>query len=154
MSWDDAVEFCRRLSEAEGRSYRLPTEAEWEYTCRAGTQTRFCFGDDDKDLGEYAWFRDNAEQRTHPVGQKKPNAWGLYDMHGNGWEWCQDRHDGAYYATAPVEDPHGPTAGSCRVFRGGCWNYVASYCRVSGRLWNFPGFRNVSLGFRLARAVS
>jgi formylglycine-generating enzyme required for sulfatase activity len=85
VSWDDAVEFCKKLSQKEGKTYRLPTEAEWEYACRAGTTTKFSFGDDESQLGEYAWYGKNSGMKTHPVGKKKPNAWGLFDMHGNVW---------------------------------------------------------------------
>jgi len=118
VSWEDAVEFCRKLSElpaerAAGFAYRLPTEAEWEYACRAGTTTAYSFGDDSAELGEYAWYAENSGGRTQPVGQKKPNPWGLYDMHGNVWEWCQDWH--AAYPTGSVTDPTGPSSGSFRV---------------------------------------
>ena len=89
VRWSEAVEFCRKLSEKEGVEYRLPTEAEWEYACRAGTSTAYSFGNDESQLGKYAWYRDNSIS-THPVGELKPNTWGLYDMHGNVWEWCQD----------------------------------------------------------------
>ena len=113
VSWNDAVEFCRKLSEKEGLEYRLPTEAEWEYACRAGTTTAYSFGDDASELGEYAWYRENAwdagQKYAHTVGQKKPNPWGLYDMHGNVWEWCEDRY-GVYHAGAAT-DPTGPAAG-------------------------------------------
>ena len=102
VSWEDAVAFCRKLSEKEGRTYRLPTEAEWEYACRAGSQTKWSFGDDDSALKEYAWYLDNADSTTHPVAQKKPNAWGLYDMHGNVWEWCQD-----WYGDVPTRQRDG-----------------------------------------------
>lgn len=122
VSWEDAVEFCRKLSElpaekAAGRVYRLPTEAEWEYACRAGTTTKYSFGDDDSELGNYAWFKGNSGNTSHPVGGKKPNAWGLYDMHGNVWEWCQDWYGD--YPSGTVTDPMGATSGSYRVNRGG-----------------------------------
>jgi formylglycine-generating enzyme required for sulfatase activity len=124
VSWEDATEFCRRLSalsqeRSDGSVYRLPTEAEWEYACRAGTTTIFSFGDSAESLGDYAWYVENSGRRTQPVGGKKPNAWGLYDMHGNVWEWCMDWHDSAYYAKSPPEDPWGPSSGATRALRGG-----------------------------------
>ena len=124
VSWDEAVEFCRRLSElpeekAAGHVYRLPTEAEWEHACRAGTTTAFSFGDSESDLEEYAWYDENSEDTTHPVGQKKPNAWGLYDMHGNVWEWCSDWFDDQYFGNSPTNDPTGPDKGTHHVLRGG-----------------------------------
>ena len=101
VTWEDAVEFCRKLSQKTGQTVRLPTEAEWEYACRAGSTTRYCFGDDGKAASKYAWSTENSEKTTHPVGQKAPNAWGLYDMHGNVWEWCADW----YCATVPGRSP-------------------------------------------------
>ena len=155
VSWKDAVEFCRKLSElpAEkkaGYVYRLPTEAEWEYACRAGTTTRYSVGDSDSELGEYAWFDDNSGDTTHPVGGKKPNPWGLYDMHGNVWEWCQDRHGS--YPSGSVTDPTGAVSGSNRVLRGGCWGFNSGYCRSAHRDWFTPGLRNNDLGFRVLRS--
>ncbi len=150
VSWEDAVEFCKRLSAKEGKTYRLPTEAEWEYACRAGTTTRFGFGDDPASLGEYAWYRDNSDWKTHSVGEKKPNAWGVHDVHGNVWEWCADWYDGDYYIDAPTDDPSGPVTGSGRVFRGGCWRSVAGHCRAAGRYGCVPQGRIDYLGFRVA----
>jgi formylglycine-generating enzyme required for sulfatase activity len=149
VSWDDAVAFCRKLSDRDGKEYRLPTEAEWEYACRAGSTGKWCFGDNESLLGQYAWYGMNSGSTTHPVGQKKPNAWGLYDLHGNVWEWCLDWYGGQYTSTA-LDDPTGPTAGSDRVFRGGCWFSYAGYCRSAYRNGSTPGYRSNSLGFRLA----
>ena len=109
VSWDDASAFCKWLSKKTGKTVVLPTEAQWEYACRAGSKTRFSFGDKDSDLGDYAWYSDNSGGMTHPVGQKKPNAWGLYDMHGNAWQWCSDSY--GPYAAADKTDPTGPKDG-------------------------------------------
>ena len=140
VSWDDAVAYCAKLSSlpaevAAGHMYRLPTEAEWEYACRAGTTTEYSFGDDEKDLGKYAWFKDNSEKKTHAVGEKLPNGWGLYDMHGNVWEWCSDAE------------------GSNRVIRGGSWSFDAAYCRSAYRHPLVPPDRR-NYGFRLALSPS
>jgi len=150
VSWNDATEFCKKLSRKEGKTYRLPTEAEWEYACRAGSQTRFCFGDSDSGLDEYAWcgYKKSGKQ-THLVGQKKPNAFGLYDMHGNVWEWCQDWYDENYYSNSPGVDPEGPNTGTARVLRGGSWYGYPRRCRSAVRSRNGPGYRYVDLGFRV-----
>ena len=153
VSWEDAVAFCKKLSElpeekAAGRVYRLPTEAEWEYACRAGSTSRFGFGDSDSQLGSYAWFDKNSARTTHPVGQKTPNAWGLYDMHGNVWEWCADRKGD--YSTSAVTDPAGPATGSYRVFRGASWRDGAAYCRSAIRNRYVPSYRYPFDGFRVA----
>jgi len=148
VSWDDAMAFCDWLSREEGRTYRLPTEAEWEYACRAGSTTLWCFGDDESSLGEYAWYGANSEGKTHPVAEKKPNAWGLYDMYGNVWEWCSDWY-GAYQSTA-VDDPTGAGAGLLRVDRGGGWGSDARGCRSADRHVGTPGDRSDYLGFRVA----
>ena len=132
-------------------SSQLPTEAQWEYACRAGSKTRYCFGDDASKLGDYAWYDANSGNTTHPVGEKKPNAWGLYDMHGNVWEWCQDWYDAGYYAKSPTNDPTGAATGLYRVIRGGCWIYPARYCRSAARINLFePGFRASYLGLRVS----
>jgi len=148
VSWEEAVEFCRKLSAKEGRTYRLPAEAEWEYACRAGSQTKWCFGDNQSRLGEYAWYGGNSDHKTHPVGEKKPNAWGLCDMHGNVWEWCSDSW-GEHPSTA-VHDPTGATAGSSRVDRGGSWCDGARNCRSAHRGLDAPEDRDGDLGFRVA----
>ena len=120
VSLTDATEFCKKLSEKTGQAVRLPTEAEWEYACRAGSNTRFSFGDSDSILGDYAWWQSNSGGKTHPVGQKKPNAWGLYDMHGNVWEWCANWLGS--YSSGSATDPRGPGSGGYRVLRGGSWS--------------------------------
>jgi formylglycine-generating enzyme required for sulfatase activity len=155
VSWDDAVEFCRRLSElpaekSAGHVYRLPTEAEWEYACRAGTKTKYSFGDSSSKLGDYAWYFKNAGKTTHPVGGKKPNAWGLYDMHGNVWEWCQDWYGD--YPSGSTTDPTGPAKGSSRVYRGGGWLYYSVNCHSAHRNGYAPDYRNINLGFRVLRS--
>jgi len=151
VTWDNAQEFCQKLSEKTGKNYRLPSEAEWEYACRAGTQTRYYFGDNEEQLGEYAWYRDNSASKTHPVGQKKPNNWELYDMHGNVWEWCED---GWYknYQNAPKDatawnDNDDQT--NHRVLRGGSWSWSNDPrgCRSAYRIDG--GNCNLNIGFRV-----
>ena len=159
VSWNDAVEFCRRLSDrpeerAAGRVYRLPSEAEWEYACRAGSPGEFAFGNDAQQLGDYGWYAANGGGQTHAVGQKKPNAWGLYDMHGNAWEWCADWYE--VYSGRPAIDPTGPSQGTDRVYRGGSWNYGPGYCRSANRTAtrpSFEGFDFLSISFRVAMGV-
>lgn len=152
VSWDDAVEFCRKLSRQEGKTYRLPTEAEREYACRAGTTTLFSFGDDDLSLGDYAWFDGNADKvgqdYAHPVGQKKPNPWGMYDMHGNVFEWCSDYYDQAYYFNSESVDPNGPSSGVSHSVRGGSWDNGANYLRCSYRA-DYPVSSGLLVGFRV-----
>lgn len=149
VDWNDAAAYCEWLSEQTGESYRLPTEAEWEYACRSGSDTAYCYGDGEDQLGDYAWYGDNSEGKTHPVGQKQPNAWGLYDMHGNVWEWIRDWYGD--YAEGLQHNPSGPESGSFRVFRGGSWFNPAENCRSSIRNGDDPGIRDRILGFRLAR---
>ena len=155
ISWDEATAFCTALSKKAGRTVRLPTEAEWEYACRADTTTAYCFGDDSSKLGDYAWYNENAwkkdEKYAHPVGVKKPNAWGLYDMHGNVWEWCADWYANSY-ANADAHDPKGPATGTARVLRGGSWGNDPGYCRAAIRRGFAPGLRRGSLGFRVVVA--
>jgi len=155
VSWKDAAEFCRRLSgmvEENAAEYRLPTEAEWEYACRGGTTAAWCFGGQQADASDYAWCVGNARGKTHPVGQKKPNPFGLHDVYGNAWEWCQDWYAEDYYADSPPSDPSGATEGSYRVCRGGSGIYAARYCRSAYRSRNSPEIRSNYLGFRVARS--
>jgi formylglycine-generating enzyme required for sulfatase activity len=150
VSWEDAQEFIRQLNVKEGGArYRLPTEAEWEYACRAGSTTAYSFGDDPRQLDAYGWYSRKSGGTPHPVGQLKPNAWGLYDMHGNVFEWVKDWY--GEYTPEPVTDPQGPASGSRRVFRGGSWFDRASNCQSAYRIYAGPGDRRVDLGFRLLR---
>jgi formylglycine-generating enzyme required for sulfatase activity len=155
VSWNDAQEFIQRLNKNEGHNrYRLPTEAEWEYAARAGTTTAYSFGDDTSQLGRYAWHgEDFASGSTHQVGQKEPNAWGLYDVHGNVWEWVQDWYDERYYSQSPSVDPPGPSSGSGRVVRGGSWHQTATSWRSAFRRQYDPDYRGISIGFRLVRSA-
>ena len=161
VSWDDATAFCQELTEIERKAgklkadeeYRLATEAEWEYACRAGTTTAYSFGDDEKQLGNFGWFAGNTagEQYAHAVGMKKPNPWGLHDMHGNVWEWCSDWYGSGLSGGT---DPAGPGGGSDRVVRGGSWWNAPDDCRSAIRNGRVPSDRNFSLGFRVARSQS
>lgn len=152
ISWNDVQEFIKKLNEKEGMNkYRLPSEAEWEYAARAGTTTRYSFGDDESKLGEYAWYYANSGSKTHEVGQKKPNPWGLYDVHGNVWEWVQDSWHGSYTG-APTDGSAWEGDGSIRVIRGGSWDYGAGRCRSADRNRYAPDGRLNNLGFRLLRA--
>jgi formylglycine-generating enzyme required for sulfatase activity len=174
VNWDDCQEFLKKLKalEKEQSHFRLPTEAEWEWACRAGTRTRFCSGDDEGTLGEYAWYdansggtlhrvgtkKPNGEYAwcdvisggtTHPVGEKKPNGWGLYDCHGNVWEWCGDWLDECSHRWAPKVDPTGPVTGDYHVLRGGGWHNAARFCRSAYRDGNLPDCRYAGIGFRV-----
>ncbi len=151
ISWEDAVAYCEWLSEQTGAGYVLPTEAEWEYACRAGSDSAYFFGDDEKLLEEYAWYLNNSESKMHPSGEKKANAWGLHDMHGNVWEWVYDWY--GKYSKDVQTNPTGPETGLLRVIHGGGWGSDAGNCRSAFRRRNAPGFRNRGLGFRLARRV-
>ena len=174
VSWLDSVMFCNKLSQRESRQpfyaidgekvdvtdwnglgYRLPTEAEWEYACRGGVRrtSRYCFGDDASSLGDFAWFHDNSEIRTHAVGSKRPNAFGLFDMHGNISEWCWDRRSRDYYDRSPPEDPRGPDRSAFRVTRGGDWFSDSAKCRCAFRDAMTPMTRSVFVRFRLARGL-
>jgi formylglycine-generating enzyme required for sulfatase activity len=148
VSWFDAREFIQKLNEKKEGECRLPTEAEWEYACRAGSETAYNFGADAKKLGDYAWHGKKSGIKTHPVGQLRPNAWGLYDMHGNVWEWCRDWYGD--YPADPVTDPNGPDDGEFRVLRGGSWASFALLCRTACRHKFPPRSRRGDNGFRLA----
>ncbi|MCU0918532.1 MAG: formylglycine-generating enzyme family protein, partial [Planctomycetes bacterium] len=153
--WEECQTFLQKLCQMEGvaeGTYRLLTEAQWEYACRAGSTSAYRFGDSDSGLGEYAWYDRNSGATTHPVGQKRPNGWGLHDMHGNVWEWCQDWY--GEYASGSVPDPLGPASGVDRVSRGGSWFHDARFCRSADRSRIPPGDRYISLGFRLARTTA
>ena len=149
VSWQNAVDFCNWLSERDGKKYRLPTEAEWEYGCRAGkSETRYCYGDDDAQLENYGWYTKNSNGGTLAVGTKQPNVWGLYDMHGNAWEWCQDFYDPNYYKNGPVKDPLGGAGGE-RVVRGGSWDNAPVDCRSAFRNHTFPEIHSHNNGLRV-----
>jgi len=160
ISWNNTQEFLGKLNavvKTNGRSslrFRLPTEAEWEYACRAGTQTAYSFGDGHDQLGDYAWFNGNSNKQTHSVGEKWPNAFGLYDMHGNVWEWCQDTYH-ENYTGAPVD---GNAWGSSddnkrKVLRGGAWFYDPNYCRSAFRFWYMPDVQYLTFGFRIVSSI-
>ena len=148
ISWNDVQEFIQKLNEKEGSNkYRLPTEAEWEYSARAGGKTKFYWGDTVND--EYLWYYNNSGNATHPVGKKKPNAWGLYDMTGNVWEWVEDWYGSDFYKNASGNDPKSPNSGESRVLRGGSWYNNTRYSRLSYRGYNYPDYRDYTYGFRL-----
>jgi formylglycine-generating enzyme required for sulfatase activity len=145
ISWEEARSYANWLG------MRLPTESEWEYACRAGSTTDYCFGDNVDELGEYAWFDNNSGRKLHPIGQKMPNKWGLYDMHGNIWECCQDLYDSQYYRNSPINNPKGPIIGTEHVIRGGgYWGSGAKYCCSSYRAtMHHPDY----IGFRVCRSA-
>lgn len=149
VSWHDCQAFCQKLSSLTGTTFRLPTEAEWECACRAGTKSIWPFGNDPAQLKQYAWFLENSEHQPHPIGKLKLNVWGLYDMLGNVWEWCADWFDERYYANSPQENPLGPSDGQYRLLRGGAWGSVDILCRSACRLRGVPDVRNRDFGFRV-----
>jgi formylglycine-generating enzyme required for sulfatase activity len=163
VRWSDAVRYCNKRSEAEGlqpcydlktwrcnfeaNGYRLPTEAEYEYACRAGTATPYLSGQTAARLGEFAWYDKNSGGHPRSVGQKQPNAWGLYDMAGNLWEWCNDFYQVDSYGSSPKQDPRGPETGKTKVVRGGCWRTPADNCRSGYRYNENPGYADVCFGY-------
>jgi formylglycine-generating enzyme required for sulfatase activity len=171
VTWSDSKSFCEWLGRKEKKTYRLPTEAEWEYACRAKTKTAYSSGDDPESLAEVANVADGTLLMkfpgrtipaiaakdgyvfTAPVGKFRSNAFGLFDMHGNVWEWCEDWYAADYYKNSPGSDPTGPATGSSRVFRGGGWYSPPGSCRAAARFWNEPTLRRFYLGFRLLRAL-
>jgi formylglycine-generating enzyme required for sulfatase activity len=163
VRWSDAVKYCNARSVAEGlqpcyntktwqcnfaaNGYRLPTEAEWEYACRAGTKTKYFFGDAADKLGLYAWYKSNSGSRPRPVRGKLPNPWGLYDIYGNVAEWCYDRYSSTFYTQSAPENPRGPATGDTRVLRGGSWDSTAGQCTSSYRHKADPGYADVCFGY-------
>ena len=163
VRWSDAVRFCNQRSAADGlqpcydtnawtcnfeaSGYRLPTEAEWEYACRAATRTAYFFGDTPSKLGDYAWLDRNSGGHPRPVAQKQPNPWGLYDICGNVWEWCNDFYKVDYYQAAPQQDPRGPETGETKVVRGGAWRFGEQCCRSGYRYNESPGYADVCFGY-------
>jgi len=163
VSWSKAARYCNACSRLEGLQpcydlntwecdfdadgYRLPTEAEWEYACRAGTKTPYFFGNDTSKLQNYAWFDNNSGKKPRPVGQKQPNPWGLHDMYGNVWEWCNDFYKVDYYQESPEENPKGPKTGDTKVVRGGAWKFSAENCRSGYRYNEDPAYSDVCFGY-------
>ena len=156
VTFFDATAYCAAVTQRErnaghlpaGYEYRLPSEAEWEYACRAGTTNLFSFGDDASIADQFAWTAENSEATPHPVGLKRPNPWGLYDMHGNVWEWCLDWFEP--YRAGPLTDPAGPPSSKFKVFRGGGWNQEIEYARSANRFMMSPSNGIYFVGFRLA----
>jgi len=163
VRWSDAARYCNARSRLEGLQscydlktwecnfdadgYRLPTEAEWEYACRAGTRTAYFFGNDPSKLRDYAWFEENSAGQPRPVGQKQPNPWGLYDMYGNVWHWCNDFYKVDYYQESSAENPKGPKTGDNKVVRGGAWKFSTQSCRSGYRYNEDPGYADVCFGY-------
>ena len=154
VTWYDVKQFIRKLNLISGEHFRLPTEAEWEYACRAGSNTKYAHGSLKMGLAHYAWFYDNAfkkdERYAHEVGTLKPNKWELFDMMGNVYEWCSDWYSRNYYNKCPVNNPQGPLYGKYKVVRGGDWSLTDYFLRVASRRYYSPHFKDINLGFRLA----
>ncbi|MEB3338063.1 MAG: bifunctional serine/threonine-protein kinase/formylglycine-generating enzyme family protein [Leptolyngbyaceae bacterium] len=159
VSWQDAQAFCQKLNQQTGRTYRLPTEAEWEYACRAGSTECYCFGDNENYLGDYAWYTNNSDRKTHPVGQKQPNAWGLYDLHGNVWEWCDDDWHDSYGNKPEALKQNGSTPWSSndkswKLLRGGSWLSFPWHCRSAYRGRHALASRSSRIGFRVVGSAA
>ncbi len=153
VSWNDCQRFLEKLATRTGRTFALPTEAQWEYACRAGSTTPWSFGDRAASAGDYAWLGENSGGRTHDVGGKKPNAWGLYDMHGNVWEWCADFYEKHAYARSAPSDPPGPAQSEGHILRGGAWGEDALNVRSALRNCNGPDGAHNGIGFRCVMLV-
>lgn len=148
VSWNDVQEFIQKLNQRTGKDFRLPTEAEWEYAARGGNQSRGYTYSGSNNVDEVAWYTSNSGSKTHPVGQKRANELGLYDMSGNVWEWCSDWYGSDYYRSSPATNPKGPSSGPYRVYRGGSWGSIPEGCRAAIR-GSAPADRGIDLGFRL-----
>ena len=149
VNWEDAQAFCRELSRVSGKTYVLPTEAQWEYAARGGKKNQGCKYSGSSEMSDVAWYWNNSNKQTHPVKQKQPNELGLYDMSGNVWEWCSDWYGANYYSSGPNSNPTGPSSGRYRVVRGGGWNDFAGSCRVSHRDFYTSSYRFGYYGFRV-----
>lgn len=149
ISWYDVQDFIKKLNQKTGKTYRLPTEAEWEYSAKGGSKSNGYTYSGSNVITNVAWYKENSNAQTHEAGQKQANELGIYDMTGNVWEWCSDWYDSNYYANSPTENPTGPTTGSGRVIRGGCWSFSALSCPVAHRIGLKPGAVDYIFGFRL-----
>ncbi|MBF0226458.1 MAG: formylglycine-generating enzyme family protein [Desulfobacterales bacterium] len=154
VSWNDVQKFIQLLNKKEGTdTYRLPTEAEWEYAARSGTDSPYFFGDVILQASQYAWFDSNSAEKTHLVGELRANQRGLYDVSGNVWEWCMDWYDKTFYANSPPDDPSGPPNGSLKIIRGGSWSNNVNYCRSALRYSYPPDRPSICIGFRLVKKI-
>ncbi|MCP4277627.1 MAG: formylglycine-generating enzyme family protein, partial [Gammaproteobacteria bacterium] len=153
VSWKDVQTFITKLNQQTGKTYRLPTEAEWEYAARGGVSANSTTYAGSNTIGDVAWYDDNSGSKTHEVGGKQPNELGIYDMTGNIWEWCNDWYGNSYYSSSPADNPQGSSSDAYRVIRGGSWGYAARRCRVAYRSHFYPTRRADSIGFRLARSL-